>query len=394
MSLLKRISGKYWLGCDASVVLGGVEYFEMLEEMIDSAKESIHLHVYIYAPDKTGNSITEALIRASGRGVRVFLLVDSFGSSDMSSNFEKKITQTGIHFRYFMPIFSRRAFHFGRRMHNKVIVIDNKKALVGGINIADKYRGENGQLPWLDFAVAVTGPVCTELSAIYEFVWGNTIKISRIRSGLRIMPTSPYDDLLVAVRDNDWSRGKNAISISYNRAIRNAERSITIVSGYFLPGRRVRHLLKKASKRGVKVKIILGGLSDVGLFRFASRYLYHGLMKSGAEIYEYQKSVLHAKVAVVDGRWSTIGSYNLNYISDFNDLELNIDISGKAFTGGLTETLENIIKDDCVPVTDTTYLEKKSFWLRTRNYWAYQTMRLLMKILNFFTPSNGKYERD
>ncbi len=169
-----------------------------------------------------------------------------------------------------------------------------------------------------------------------------------VRTGLNIRPG---EDSLLRVRRNDWVMKRSQISRSYIEMFRHAQDHIIMMSGYFLPGRVIRKNMRKAAARGVKIKLVLAGISDVMVAKNAERYMYNWLFRNGIEVYEYKPRVLHGKVAVYDGQWATIGSYNVNIISAYASIELNIDVNNRDFAGMLDQKLEKIIQEDCVLIT-------------------------------------------
>src|ERR1043166_9192399 len=145
---------------DIRLVFAGDDFFDRLAEVIDSSQEVLHLHTYIFDEDDTGRSGAEKLKLAVRRGVKVYVLADPFGSKSVSREFRKELTEARIHFRLFSPFFSTESIYMGRRLHHKIVVADKNTAIIGGINIADKYHGTKEEKAWLDYAVLVKGPVC------------------------------------------------------------------------------------------------------------------------------------------------------------------------------------------------------------------------------------------
>jgi cardiolipin synthase len=191
-------------------IRGGLPYFDLLEDLINHAQESIHLQVYIYEDDETGNRITKALVRAAQRGVAVFMLLDGYASNALSADTITTITQAGIHFRWFEPLLKGRRFYIGRRMHHKIFVADGQYSLVTGRNISNRYNDMPDQAAWLDWAVYVKGETSTELYNRCVQMWFRGMKKTML-SSLRT-PYSEDSDCFIRVRINDWVRNKNQIS--------------------------------------------------------------------------------------------------------------------------------------------------------------------------------------
>ena len=382
MRFKKKSSIKGYYG-DTKVELlsAGQRYFDLLVSLINKAEKSIHLQVYILGDDETGNMIMDALIEAHKRGVEVFVLVDSVGSFAFGNNKANWLSENGIKFRFFSPIISGTGIHFGRRLHRKVLVVDGHTAVVGGINIADRWRIDKGQEKlWLDYAVFVQGDIALEIENIcMETCYRKFSKILRIKRpdlGLKYFQNFTP---LVRVRENDYSRNKRSITRSYKYVFRNAENSITIAHAYFLPGPFLMNLIKNAIRRGVAINLVLSKETDTPLFKPATSYLYRKFLKMGINIFEYIPSVVHAKVAVVDSMWSTVGSHDINTLSTLGLVEMNLDIIDSNFAYELQNRLDNIMQNDCVKVMDEQ--TQKSVWQRTKEWFAYHTLRLVMGIL-------------
>ena len=377
-------------GNNITLIKGGGEYFTVLENLIDEAKKSIHLHSYIFTADNIGTKIIDALKKSAKSGVVVFVLVDTIGSFDLSSKVVEDMRKSGIHFRFFLPLLSREGFHFGRRLHQKVIVIDSKKTMVGGINIADRYLGNKQKKAWFDFAVLVEGDIAREINNICASIWEkkftkkhwhqkNKKKYQLIKTSKPLIKNS-----LVRVRENDWTRHRLDISKSYKYVFKNAENYITIIGAYFLPSRTLRKLIKKASGRGVKINVILSQESDEKVFKLAMNHLYGWFIRYNIKIYEYKPSVVHAKAAVSDNIWTTIGSHDLNFLSTYGLVEMNVEVLNKEFALNFKKELDEIIKKDCVRISVQS-IRKKWMTERIVEWFAYHVMRVSFWILTFLT---------
>jgi cardiolipin synthase len=337
---------KQYLSCgDVELVHGGREYFDLLKKLIQSANETIHFQTYILSDDVTGNEIVDELIAAAGKGVKVKVLLDGFASQELSDEFISKIRQAGVQFRYFEPLFKSSNFYFGRRLHHKICVIDSKKAIVCGLNISDRYNDLPGQRAWFDMGIMVDGKPARELEQICTELWQK--KRSLFRARRKNLYINNTGDCSLRICRNDWVMGDHAINDSYHQLFGNSKHSITIMCSYFLPGTSIRKKLRLAAKRGVAIKVVLAGLSDIWSVKYAERYLYRWMLRHKIEIYEYQPTVLHAKLAISDNELITIGSYNLNDLSANASIELNIEVKNKAFVSPVNDGIEQIIKNDC-----------------------------------------------
>jgi cardiolipin synthase len=369
------------------LVNGGEEYFSLLKSMIDNAKLTLHLQFYIFEEDKTGKIILDALLNAAKRGVSVFLQIDAYASQNFSGKMVKTLNDSGVQFKWFEPVFKSKHFYFGRRLHHKVIVADGMQSLVGGINITDRYNDLPERPAWKDMAVFCEGETTYELHKLCRHMWGSVILpdiISKEEINNKCTAIPAEECCEVRVRRNDWVTRKQQITKSYLEMFRNANNHITIMCSYFLPGRLFRKRLSQAVKRGVKVKVILAGPSDVMMAKNAERYLYEWLLKNNIEIYEYQKTVLHAKVAEYDNLWSTIGSYNVNNISAYASLELNLEIRNNEFSKKIENELEQIINQECKSITKENYSSSTNFARRIWQRFCYAFINNVLKLFTFY----------
>lgn len=364
------------------LVRSGHEYFDLLEEAIQSARKCIHLQIYIYAEDQTANRITEALIAAATRGVTVFLVADGYASQHLSNALIEKLTLAGIQFRFFNPLLKSKYFYLGRRMHHKIVVVDGSKALVGGINISDNYNDTIESSAWLDWALYVEGEVAAKLEKVCEDL--RKFEILEItRSRIR-RKRSPLPDQPIDIRVNDWVRGRKEITASYLKMLSSATSHVTIVSSYFIPGKLLRRNLRVAAKRGVKIRLLMAGMSDVATSKYAERYMYQWLLRNKIEIFEYQKNILHGKLAVCDGQWLTLGSYNVNNISAYASLELNLDVHNPEFAALVEQSIETIIQNDCKKITKEEYESHSTLLNRFLQQSAYNLFRLTLFLFTFY----------
>ncbi|MEQ1588556.1 MAG: phospholipase D-like domain-containing protein [Cyclobacteriaceae bacterium] len=365
------------------LVSGGSAFFDLLVRLIDEAKETIHLQMYIYEADETGQRITEALVRAARREVKVFMLLDGYASRSLEPEMIVNIRKSGIYFRWFEPLFKGSRFYIGRRMHHKVFVADGSHSLVGGINISNHYNDRPDQPAWLDWAVYVKGEISTDLHNRCVQMWFRGQKKSAFLSSIRTS-LDERTDCFIRMRINDWVRNRNQISRSYLEMFHRAQSQITILSSYFLPGRVFRKNLTTAAKRGVKIRLILTKLSDVALAKSAERFFYPWLLRRNIEIYEYRKKVLHGKIATYDGQWVTVGSYNFNNISAYASLELNLDVHSHRFAHRVDNVLEEIILRDCDPVTTESYAKKTNLFDTLVYRLSYESVRFIFFIFTFY----------
>ena len=366
---------------------GGKEYFDLLLQLIGRATESIHLQTYIFADDETGLLIAAALEAAAKRKVAVYLLADGYASQGLSRGLISKLKEAGVHFRYFEPFFKSKNYYFGRRMHHKVFVADASFAVTGGINIANRYNDIEGKPAWLDFALYSEGEMARELCVLCWKTWNSfplKMGITPCEEKKLVFNFSAAETVSVTMRRNDWVRRKNEISATYIEMFKNARSHITICCSYFLPGKIFRRLLRNAAKRGVKIKVITAGPSDVMLSKYAERWMYDWLLRNNIELYEYQPAVLHAKIAVCDNSWVTLGSYNINNISAYASIELNTDVMNADFAAATGKTLDAIIHQDCKKIIIAVPGYHKNIFLQFQQWCAYQFIRVVFYMFTFY----------
>jgi cardiolipin synthase len=371
------------------LIKGGSEYFQLLLQLISQATDSIHLQTYIFDNDETGKMIIDQLKAAIDRNVKVYLLADGFASQSLSKTLLPALKGSGVNLRLFEPLFRSHNFYFGRRLHHKVAVIDAKFALVGGINISNKYNDLPGNPPWLDFALFAEGVIARQLCTLCRRTW---IGFPAIKGKKTIQPCKEYENAFdfsesekcqVRMLRNDWLRQKNQISRGYINMLRKSTTQVTILSSYFLPGKMFRQSLKKAVKRGVLLKIIIAGKSDVMLSKNAERYWYDWLLRNNIEIYEYNKNILHGKLAVCDSSMLTIGSFNINDLSTYASIELNLEVHHPVLAKETEKMLDEIILKDCSRITTERLSHSTNIITKFTRWTAYQIVHTLFKLCTF-----------
>ncbi len=369
-------------GHHIELLRSGRPYFSALVKAINEAKHYIHFQIYLVENDRTGRRMINALIRAAQRGVKIYLLLDAFGSGQFTEQWAKNAESAGILVRKFSPTWFSKGLKLSLRLHHKVLLVDGELAIIGGLNLADRYYGMPGKRAWLDFAVALRGPECVHILEIVKRHWNKKFIPYRKRSHEAIEKPVYYNDGVRArALVNNWYRRKIEILRSYRSAFRHSRERVILFASYFLPGRNERRLLKDASRRGVDIRIVLAAESDVPMFHRATNFLYDFILRNNIRIYEYLPSNLHAKVAAVDGKWCTIGSYNLNHLSDYGSIEMNVDILDEKFTRQFEKVLENVIKRDCRRVTVEEYMRRKTWFYQLADWFSYQMIRLLMRLM-------------
>ena len=333
--------GELLPGHRARVLVDGRDAFPAMLRAIDAAQRSCWLETYILRDDRVGRTFARALAARAREGVATAVIYDAFGSlNTLSSAYLSFLRDAGVHVQSYHASYWR-FWEWNQRDHRKILVVDGQVGFLGGLNIGDEYAApEEGGGGWRDTHMQIEGPAVATLVELFASVWTRLTKEpppgnDRERSEReepgqpwrgpagRYVPPAPVPGATLAKvvgtrRHGDRGRIKRA----YLDAINAARRRIAITNAYFVPHIQIRRALAAAVKRGVDVRVITAGLSDVVPVQLAGRALYPGLLRGGVRVYERIERVLHAKTAVVDGMWATVGSYNLNRRSVFHDLEV------------------------------------------------------------------------
>ena len=340
---------------DTRLLRSGGALFAALIEAVDRAQHEVLLETYIFDFAGAGADVGHSLTRAAQRGVRVCVVVDGVGTGALSPEWAKRFDQAGVQCRVYSPL-AGLGFWLPsrwRRLHRKLCVVDQALAFCGGINILDDFIDPNVpgglQLPRLDYAVSLRGPLVRQVHDAMSQLWSRIEAVRELRSqdiaGALDALRSADQDLKLPTRGTvqlvlrDNVRHRTQIERAYRKAIGAARHDVVLASAYFFPGLRLRRALVLAARRGVRVRLLLQGKYEYFLPYRASRQLYGKLLAAGVEIYEYHASVLHAKVAVVDGHWATVGSSNLDPFSLLLAREANVVVRDPAFAQDLQASL-------------------------------------------------------
>ncbi|MBC7458381.1 MAG: hypothetical protein H7235_08895 [Bdellovibrionaceae bacterium] len=351
----------------------GEEYYNYYIHLIDRATKSIHLQTYIFEMDDFGSRVHAALIRAAQRGVQVCVLIDNIGSRNFNAIDEAALRHNSVFFERFNGFSYKRIFQIGRRLHHKLLLVDAQHALVGGINVTNSdYKHEQHPNHQLDFAVEMQGPVVLELALYGQSIFKKAYpkKIKLVKIPLVILDASS-SEIVVKISINDWIYRRWQIARTYTKLIKEAKNEITIVNAYFFPRHKFKKQLVEAAQRGVKVRLILPQISDWPSYILASEYLYTYFLEHQVEIYQWKKSVLHGKMATVDGHFATIGSFNLNYTSYQQNLEMNIDVMSTKITQQWDNILKRIIETGCEKVDLEKFSRNSTLRIRFLRFFFY-----------------------
>jgi len=363
-SIEKIFGRRFSLATRVQLLWKGNDSFESIFEAIQGAEKFICLQFYIFKNDETGTALSNILKQKSREGVKVYLLYDHFGSIGTPRSFWRDMTQTGIQIRASHPFKWTAPFHYVHRDHRKLIVIDSKRAFTGGLNIANEYSGfhlRRRSRGWRDTGVLLEGPIVKELFETFKiswYTWGgekigskepgeaspNTMQ-KAIPSSNKLPVSECCGDLptlpIFAYSGKGRRRMRNLLRYSTDQA----QATISLTTAYFIPSRRMITHLENAVRRGVRVRLLVPGISDIPAASYAGRAFYSRLLKAGVEIHTYQGEVLHAKTYLFDQCWSIIGSTNLDYQSLMYNDEGNIGILDPIFGSKLTEIFEEDLRN-------------------------------------------------
>ena len=402
-------------GHTVDLLQSGQEYFAALMQAFDQAQREVWLETYIFNLDQSGIAVAEALERAAARGVKVYLTMDGIGTPTLPPEWRERFERSGVHWSIFLPLGRIGVFipSRWRRLHRKLCVVDGNVAFCGGINVLDDLFDPNhGKLtePRLDFAVRVCGPLVGDvLEAMTHFWWRQQLshefdahdfpaawrsqqlllrRAARAMLGrgrdARGVPASAIQNTLgtaragLLLRDN--LRNRRKIEAAYLQAFSAAQSEIFVANAYFLPGARLRRALINAARRGVRVRLLLQGRYEYFLQYHASRPVYGALLDAGVEIHEYAASFLHAKVAVVDSLWATVGSSNLDPLSLLMSREANVMVLDEAFAVALKASLERAMAHGGKQL-DARLFGERSWLQRVKERVAYSIMRFGLLLL-------------
>ncbi|HKZ56215.1 MAG TPA: phospholipase D-like domain-containing protein [Thermodesulfovibrionales bacterium] len=362
-------------GNSVTLLWKGRDSFYTIFDSIEKARELVCLEFYIFRNDETGNELAEILKRKVAEGARVYILYDHFGSLGTPMKFWKNLRHAGVQIRASHPFKWTDPFHYVHRDHKKLIVIDGTTAFTGGLNIANEYRGYHRFRKikgWRDTGIFLEGPIVKKLLDIFRETWEIWTRdpiyfdkqIEPLTDGLPVLPIFASS-----------AKGRRKMRKLLYYSITQAQHCIYLTTAYFTPSRRMLHVLEEAVLRGVKVKLLLPGKSDVAAAHYAGRAFFTKLLKAGVEIYNYQGEVLHAKAYVFDSVWSVIGSANLDFQSLRINDEGNVGIIDKRFGEQMIEVFYEDLKHS-KQISLDTWLKRPLFEKVKEKFFAMFRRRL------------------
>lgn len=388
-------------GNSVRLLENGEEFFPLMIRRIRNAKKEIFIETFILLDDEVGKPIQKALIKAAKRGVWVGVTVDSYGSFELTSDYIGELTEAGVIFQVYdpKPSLIRSKPSMFRRLHRKLVVIDNYYALVGGINLSFRHMTRYGPGAKEDFAVEVTGPVVPQIRQLCKSYVSEARdeNLGELAQSLKSPEVTGNAEVAFVSRDN--KRNRSEIEKAYIYAIHAAKHRVAIANAYFFPGYRVMRALRKAARRGVEVELVLQGEPDIPIALRAARSLYSRLTRADIKIYEYTERPLHAKIAVVDDVWSTVGSSNLDPLSFSLNLEANVVVLDKDLNRDIYRHIQKLIGNS--DLIGRSWVAKRPWWNQVMDVVTYHVLRHLPSLVGWFpahTPHihnlRGRYETE
>ena len=374
-----RSAARWRPGCEVTVLRDGEETYHAMLAAITHARRSVCLETYILASDRTGDRFKIALVERARAGVHVRVLYDAVGSFGLSNAWLDDLRAAGIEVLEFNPIAPWRArAGLSHRDHRKILVVDDELAFTGGLNVANDYASVgDGGAGWHDMHCRVRGTVVLDLARLFRRTW--------LRAGGQPYPAPPAAERapegdpvgtsFARVIDNTTRRRKPAIRRAYLHVIKAARESVLIENAYFLPDRGLRRALVHAAARGVDVRVMVPGHSDVRLLGWASLYVMRRLVRRGVKLLRWRGAMMHAKTAVVDAVWSTIGSYNFDAQSRFNNLEVTVEILDPAVGRAMVAEFEGDVAA-CDPYDESDW-RRLPWWRKALAWLAFRLRRWL-----------------
>lgn len=388
-------------GHHLALLHGGVEYFPALIAAIESSTQEVRLETYIFSFDAQGESVANALAQAAQRGVQVMVVLDGVGTPAVPMDWQQRWDRAGVQWHRFKPLGRLGLLIPGRwrRLHRKLAVVDGRIAFCGGINVLDDFYDHHyGQLvaPRFDFAVQVQGPLVADVHRTMRQFWGRlqaTRQLERLEwsqakaslaSASQAAQTVPAGlgeatGSLAALVLRDNVRNRVRIERAYRKALGAAQHEVFIANAYFLPGGKLRRALMHAARRGVRVCLLLNGEYEYFMQYHGARPVYGALLDAGVEIHEYSAGFLHAKVAVVDGQWATVGSSNLDPLSLLLAREANVVVQDPAFATQLRQALLQAIAEQGRRLDGVAHAQRP-LGQRALDWLAYGLMRLTLML--------------
>ncbi|OGS10925.1 MAG: hypothetical protein A2285_05235 [Elusimicrobia bacterium RIFOXYA12_FULL_57_11] len=335
-------------GNAVTLLTSGEASFGGLLDALRGARRFVLLEFYAFSDDVIGRMFARVLREKAAQGVEVYLLYDSVGSRLTERNFFRELAAAGVRVAEFRPVVLWKPYRsWIKRDHRKLVCVDGETAFVGGFNItADDAPRSLGGRGWKDMSVAVKGPAVALVEKLFWETWPDSVAVGGFAARpLAVSVPAPAGNKHVSVLSASGILNSRSIRRAYSYAIERAKERIYITNAYFLPGWSGYRRLIAAARRGVDVRIITPGETDLPYVRWASWSRYGYMIRNGIKLYEWRGPMLHTKAAVIDGLWSSVGSHNLDHRSLYYNLEVNLNVYGREFCGGMTRAFMEDLKN-------------------------------------------------
>ncbi len=384
------------LGNRVVILEDGPATYAAMFGAIDSARDSINMETYVLDDDEVGQRFADALIRKQSGGVQVNLIRDSIGTLGTSKAYFKRLVDAGIRvveFNPVNPLAAKAGWDVNQRDHRKLLIVDGRSAIMGGINISSVYSGGSGPnssdfgsrggsggstdkksaLPWRDTDLLIEGPVVAPLQKLFIETWQNQ-KGPDLGSRQYFPPLERQGSEVVRVIGSSPEDPFSLIYVTLISAINSAEKEILLTNAYFVPDPQLMQALIRAVARGVDVNMIVPSTTDSSLVFHAGRSHYEPLLRAGVKLNERRGALLHAKTGLIDGVWSTVGSTNLDWRSFLHNQELSAIILGPEFGAKMREAFDrDLAASDAITLADWEHrsitTRVKEMFARLWEYW-------------------------
>jgi cardiolipin synthase len=330
------------------VLTNGDCFYEAELAAIARARRSVNLEAYIFKKSAIGERYLDAMKKRAREGVRVNVLLDAFGSAGATRAFFRPLIEAGGKVEWYNRPAWHRLTHLDNRTHRELLIVDGEIGFIGGAGIADQwYKGAKGQPRWRDTVVRVEGDAVPNLQATFAENW--LTSSGELMAGEAYFPqiSGAGETIAMVINSTPTAGGSTRARMLFQLLLASAQKTISITTPYFLPDKSLtRELCRAIEERGVRVRILVPGRkADHILTRSTSRGAYGPLLQAGAEVYEYQPAMIHAKVLCIDGRWSVVGSTNFDNRSFGINDEVNLAVSDADFTERLERDLTADLKE-------------------------------------------------
>jgi cardiolipin synthase len=390
-ALMESVSGSPLIkGNKVSLLVDGPETFAAMFRAVENAKDHVNIETFIFEGDEMGSKFADLLLRKQSEGVQVNIIYDSVGSSGTPRSFFDRLIEGGIHVLEFNPVVNPAKFLWRRflrwqpthRDHRKILIVDGKIAITGGVNISSVYSSrlsgreeeDEKKIPWRDTDVQIEGPAVAEFQKLFLDTWQREKGPQLAERNFFPQLKEVGGDLVQVVGSTPGAENRITF-IMYVAAITFSENSVHLTNSYFVPDDQTLKALTDAAQRGVDVKIILPKESDSSMALYAGRFHYSDLLKAGIKIYQRRNAMLHAKTAVIDGVWATVGSTNMDFWSFLREDEVNAIIISRDFSAKMEKMfVGDLAESEQVKLEEW---KKRPLFPRIREWLAYLFSRWL-----------------